>query len=138
MKTSSAKAKGREGQKEIVRKLINHGYPPGGIFWRSMGAQGSDIFFDEGVGEKIPFALEVKRVERLDLNKAISQAKATAEREDMHWAVVHRRNREPDWKITLDFDTFIEILKNSDIRRPKIERRKHVTKKDEKNYKEND
>lgn len=54
--------------------------------------------------------IECKRVERLNLSEAMAQAERDAKDGEMA-AVFHRKNGER-WRVTLDFDDFMQLYKN--------------------------
>lgn len=90
----SSQRKGADGERELAEILRENGYPieRGGSFTYGkvpdlMGLPGIHI--------------EVKRVERLNLNEAMRQAIRDSKRfEDGNPAVFHRRNRE-QWLVTM-------------------------------------
>lgn len=63
---------------------------------------------DADVISSLPVHWEVKRTERLNLDKAISQAKKDSNGKD--WAVAHRKNK-GDWVIVCDAKLFIDLYK---------------------------
>lgn len=57
--------------------------------------------------------VEVKRVERLNISKAMAQAVRDAEKfQDGAPTVFHRRNREP-WLVTMQLSDWLGLFKNS-------------------------
>jgi hypothetical protein len=97
----NSKRKGAEGERELARKLKEYGYNTR-RGQQYCGANGdADI-----VG--LPYIhIECKRVEALNVSKAMSQAKADA-RENEIPAVFHRRNKEK-WLVTMELDDFMKI-----------------------------
>ena len=68
MKTSSAKAKGRNLQKWVRQKLIEMlDVHPEDIESRSMGAGGEDLIMARAARQKFPHSIECKNVERLNV-----------------------------------------------------------------------
>ena len=53
--------------------------------------------------------VEVKRVERLNIDNAIDQCLADKKEEDLG-IVAHRKNQRP-WLVTMEFDDFMEMYK---------------------------
>jgi len=53
--------------------------------------------------------VEVKRVERLNIDKAVEQMQRDKRDEELGM-VVHRKNRK-DWKVTMDLDEWMEVYK---------------------------
>ena len=56
------------------------------------------------------FHIEVKRVERLDLNAAMEQSIRDAAENEIP-VVFHRRDRDY-WKVTMRLDDFMRMVKN--------------------------
>ena len=99
----NSKKKGAEGERELSRKLREYGYD----CRRSVqycGANGdADLVGIPGLH------IECKRVERLNISDAMSQAISDA-REGEIPVVMHRKNHE-GWLVTLSLDSFIELYK---------------------------
>ena len=99
----NSKDKGRRGEQELSRKLREYGYD----CRRSVqycGANGdADLVGIPGLH------IECKRVERLNISDAMSQAISDA-REGEIPVVMHRKNHE-GWLVTLSLDSFIELYK---------------------------
>lgn len=99
----NSKDKGRRGEQELSRKLREYGYD----CRRSVqycGANGdADLVGIPGLH------IECKRVERLNISDAMSQAISDA-REGETPVVMHRKNHE-GWLVTLSLDSFIELYK---------------------------
>lgn len=98
----NSKQKGKRGELEIVHFMKRFGFDAK----RSQqycGLQGdADV-----VG--VPFLhLEIKRTEKLNLDKAMEQSIRDA-REDEIPTVVHRKDRQP-WRITLSLESFMPIF----------------------------
>ena len=75
IKTSSAKAKGRNLQKWVREKLIEElNIHPEDIESRSMGAGGEDLIMARAAREKFPHSIECKNVEKLNVWDAYEQA----------------------------------------------------------------
>ena len=96
----NSKKKGCVGEREFAKKLKEYGFE----------ARRSQQFCGKG-GESadvlgLPFIhCEVKRVEHLNIDDALNQAKRDC-KEGRIPAVFHRKNR-TNWKVTLDFDDFM-------------------------------
>ena len=99
----NSKQKGARGERELASKLKEYGYKTR----RSVqycGANGdADVIGLEGIH------IEVKRVERLNIYDAISQAKAD-KRENELGAVFHRKDRS-EWLVTMTLEEWIELYK---------------------------
>ena len=98
--------KGKVGEREIARYLREHGFTEArrGQQFHG-GADSPDVVGLTG------FHIEVKRVERLDLNAAMDQSiRDSAPNETP--IVVHRRNNDY-WKVTMRLDDFMEVIRNA-------------------------
>ena len=99
----NSKKKGAEGERELSRKLREYGYD----CRRSVqycGANGdADVVGLPGIH------IEAKRVERLNLSNAISQAISDS-REGEIPVVMHRKNHE-SWLVTMHLEDWIELYK---------------------------
>ena len=110
MKTSSAKAKGRRLQNLIVGKLrraFRGIIPEDNIRAAIMGETGVDIKLSALARKYIPFAIESKNQEKINVWRAIAQAEAN--KKENKPAVVFTRNRAEVY-IVLRFDDFVELL----------------------------
>ena len=76
---------------------------------RAYGMWGADVVGMTG------FHIEVKRVERLDLNAAMEQSIRDAAENEIP-VVFHRRDRDY-WKVTMRLDDFMNVLRkeNADV-----------------------
>lgn len=107
MKPSSAKAKGRTGQKEVV-VLLNKYFPSlekDDIIWRSMGAPGEDIILSPVARKLFPFSIEVKRLGAIAALKYLDQAEANA---DEHTAIVFMKADRGKWVVLMDAEEFLK------------------------------
>lgn len=97
----NSKAKGKKGENELANLLKQFGYNTR----RSVqycGANGdADVVGIEGLH------IECKRVERLNIDEAMEQARRDA-REGEVPVVMHRKNRKK-WLVTMDLERFMEI-----------------------------
>lgn len=95
--------KGKVGEREIARYLREHGFTEArrGQQFHG-GADSPDVVGLTG------FHIEVKRVERLDLNAAMEQSIADSAADEIP-IVVHRRDRDY-WKVTMRLDDFMEVI----------------------------
>ncbi|MGA1753731.1 MAG: hypothetical protein ACO395_10350, partial [Pontimonas sp.] len=55
----------------------------------------------------LPFHVEVKRVEKLNLEAACDQARKDSA--GGQWIVLHRKNRKP-WLVTIDAEEFLKLV----------------------------
>lgn len=97
----NSKRKGAEGERELARKLKEYGYRT------RRGQQYCGANGDADVVGLPYIHIECKRVEALNVSKAMLQAKADA-RENEIPAVFHRKNNEK-WLVTLELDDFMKI-----------------------------
>ena len=109
----NAKRKGDAGELELLHLLEARGIPcrrnqQGPLAGYAGGAGNPDVL--AWIGGR-PLHVEVKRVERLDLHKAMEQAQNDA-RGSMLPAVAHRKNREP-WLITMCLFDFLALTSSS-------------------------
>ena len=95
--------KGKDGERELARLLTASGYE----CRRGQQYEGSsdspDVVGLPGIH------IECKRVERLNLDNAMSQAISECGAENKP-AVFHRKNHQP-WKVTMFFDDWIELYR---------------------------
>ena len=100
---TNSRRKGVVGEREIAKYLRDHGFTEArrGQQFKG-GADSPDVVGLTG------FHVEVKRVERLDLNAAMEQSiRDSAPNEKP--IVVHRRNNDY-WKVTMRLDDFMEVI----------------------------
>jgi Holliday junction resolvase len=100
----SSRNKGAQGERELAKLLsdklgldsIKRGY----VFCRE-----SDVIGLKGIH------IECKRVEKLNIENAMEQARNEAEkRKDGKPTLFHRRNRK-GWLVTMDLDDWIELYR---------------------------
>ena len=99
----NSRNKGKTGELEIASKLREHGYDC------RRGQQFSGINGDADVVGLPHVHLEIKRVERLNIEDAMSQSKRDA-REGEKPVVMHRKNR-CEWLVTMRLDDWMELYK---------------------------
>ena len=107
MKTSSAKAKGRNLQKKVreilIEKLDVH---PEDIESRSMGAGGEDLIMARAAREKFPYSIECKNQESLNIWKAYEQAtENSGDYEPV--CFIKRNNQKP--LVVVDAEYFVRL-----------------------------
>lgn len=104
MSKINSKNKGKAGELEVVKLFKSYGFKNA---MRSQQYSGANHDADViGVPE---LHIEVKRVERLNVDNAIEQCHRDKREEDLG-VVVHRKNNK-DWLVTMTFDEWIEIYK---------------------------
>lgn len=100
-----SKAKGSAGERELCAILTDAGFSAHRNDQRYVGGLGNPDISAEGLED---YHVEVKRVERLNINEAMQQAEADAAGRVP--VVVHRRSRRP-WLVTLRLSDWLEGVK---------------------------
>lgn len=99
----NSRDKGKRGELEAAHLLNKYGYDA------RRGQQFSGANGDADVVGLPGIHLEVKRVERLNINDALDQSVRDARDGELP-VVLHRMNR-TEWKITMRFADWMEIYK---------------------------
>ena len=100
----NSRRKGAVGEREIATYLREHGFTEARRGQQFHGGSDSpDVVGMTG------FHIEVKRVERLDLNAAMEQSIRDAAKNEIP-VVFHRRDRDY-WKVTMRLDDFMNMLR---------------------------
>ena len=97
----NSRNKGKRGELEAAHLLRDHGYDA------RRGQQFSGANGDADVVGLPGIHLEVKRVEKLNIESAVEQSIRDA-REGEKPAVLHRKNRKK-WLVTMPFEEWIEL-----------------------------
>ena len=97
----NSRTKGKRGELEAAKLLKKYGYDA------RRGQQFSGANGDADVVGLPGIHIEVKRVEKLNIENAVDQAIRDS-REDEKPAVLHRKNRRK-WLVTMPFDEWIEL-----------------------------
>ena len=100
----NSRNKGKRGELELAKKLREYGYDS------RRGQQYSGANGDADVVGLPGIHIECKRVEKLNIYDAISQAKHDAKAEEMP-VVVHRKNNS-EWLVTLPLDDWIKLYRD--------------------------
>lgn len=96
--------KGAAGERELANWLTEKG-------WKSSrGQQHAGGEESPDVKSELPFHIECKRVEKLNLADAVAQSMRDSGAKP--WSVFHRKNRQP-WLVTLDAGVFVDLVKTS-------------------------
>lgn len=103
----ASRDKGKRGERELAGKLREHGFDARRGVQYHGGPDSPDVTGLEGVH------IEVKRVERLSLYDALSQAKADAGLGEMP-VVMHRRNN-CEWVVIQPLEDWINLYKNGGL-----------------------
>lgn len=104
MKPSSAKAKGRNLQQLVVKK-IHEMFPTlqeGDVLSTSMGAGGVDIKLSPAARKLFPYSVECKNVESLNVWKAWAQCTTNLVKGTQPMLVIKKNRQEPLVVVTLD------------------------------------
>ena len=101
----NSRQKGARGELELAEKLREYGYET------RRGQQYSGANGDADVVGIPGIHIECKRVERLNIDEALSQAERDARDGEMP-VVMHRKNR-AEWKVTMLLDDFMRIWERS-------------------------
>lgn len=101
---TNSRAKGAKGERELARKLREYGYDC------RRGQQYSGANGDADVVGLDGIHIECKRVERLNIEDAVAQAKRDA-REGELPAVFHRKNNH-EWLVTMPLPDWMRMYKD--------------------------
>ena len=96
----NSKAKGAKGERELASKLREYGYNC------RRGQQYNGLEGEDVVGLDY-IHCEVKRVQALNLDEAMEQAKRDSKDNQMP-AVFHRKNNKK-WKVTMELNDWIKL-----------------------------
>lgn len=116
IKVSSAKAKGRSLQqrvRDIFRNIFKETLEDGDIESRQMGGSGTDIILSPLAKKYIPFDIECKNQESLNIYSVIGQAKLNT-KDGRTPLIVFKKNGLEMW-CAIPFDEFIKMKYNYDI-----------------------
>jgi Holliday junction resolvase len=99
--SASQKNKGKRGELELAHMLTDHGFPA----HRGQQYSGSPASPDV-VCPSLPFHIECKRAERINIYAALEQAEGDA---DGPALVAHRRNGKP-WLAVMRLSDLLELV----------------------------
>ena len=99
----NSRQKGARGERELARKLKEYGYDC------RRGQQYCGANGDADVIGLPKIHIECKRVERLNIEDAMSQSKRDAKAVEIP-TVMHRKN-ECEWLVTMRLDDFIKLYR---------------------------
>lgn len=115
--TASAKAKGRNLQQWVCRKisdLIDIPYDQGDdqcdIHSREMGQAGVDIILRGEARKRFPFSVECKASESLNLKDTVDQVKANMYH-GTDWIIVHNKKAIKETLVILSWDAFEKLCR---------------------------
>lgn len=111
MKPRSAKAKGRVFQQRVRDELLEAAphLKPDDVRSTSMGAPGEDILLSPLARKMYPYSIECKNVEKLNIWKAIDQAREHSEYPPL---VAFKKNGEVPY-VALSLKEFLALHRNS-------------------------
>lgn len=104
---TNSKQKGARGERELSSKLKEYGYNT------RRGQQYCGANGDADVIGLAGIHIECKRVERLNIYDAISQAKSDAKEGELP-TVFHRKDRS-EWLVTMTFDDWMKLYKEYEV-----------------------
>lgn len=104
----NGKQKGSAGERELAAKLREYGFSAR----RTQQFCGAAGDADISCTELKQFHIECKRVEKLNIDKAMDQALRDCK--DNTPICVHRRNKKP-WLVTMYLEDWIELLKSNPL-----------------------
>lgn len=106
----NSKAKGSAGERELAHFLRDHGWHDARRTAQYCGKTGdaADIVGLPGIH------VECKRVEHLNIDDALAQAKRDSAGSDRLPAVFHRKNN-TRWKVTMDIEDWLQIYQEYGI-----------------------
>ena len=112
MKTSSAKAKGRNLQKWVVSKLIEHlQLDEEDLESRPMGSSGEDIIMGKLSRQRFPYSVECKNQEKVNVWSAYEQAESNSG--DYEPVVFIKRNNQKPL-VVVDAEYFVRLHERMD------------------------
>lgn len=103
----NSRRKGKEGELELSKKLKDHG------FECRRGQQYCGANGDADVIGLPGIHIECKRVESLNIYKAMEQAKNDAS--DLELPTVFHRKNNKRWLVTMEFDDWIKLYKEANL-----------------------
>ena len=103
-----SREKGKAGERELAKKLREYGYST------RRGQQYCGASGDADVVGLPGIHIECKRVERLNIDLAMAQAKHDAR--DGHYPVVFHRKNNKSWLVTMQLDDWINLYREWEAR----------------------
>ena len=111
MKTASSKAKGRRLQNKIRDLLIEHfsdELEDDDIRCAIMGESGEDLKLSPAARKLIPYSIECKNQEKLNIWSALEQAEDNSKESTP--VLIFKRNRSKTYAV-IEFKEFVELIK---------------------------
>lgn len=118
MKTSSAKAKGRNLQKHVVSQILSsfNSLSKDDVSSRSMGAGGEDILLSQAARSLLPVSFECKSHAKYAVYKDYEQAKANA---SSHEPILVIKQNKSQPLALMDLEFFLRIMyENQEAKKP--------------------
>lgn len=103
VKKINSREKGKAGEREFAALCRKHGFENARRGQQFSGIEGKDVVGLDGIH------IEVKRVERLNIEQALQQAERDKKEGEIP-IVAHRRNRE-EWKVTMKAKDWFELYR---------------------------
>lgn len=103
VKKINSREKGKAGEREFAALCRKHGFENARRGQQYNGLDGKDVVGLDGIH------IEVKRVERLNIEQALQQAERDKKEGEIS-IVAHRRNRE-SWKITMRAEDWFKLYR---------------------------
>ena len=110
MKTRSAKNKGKRLQnniRDILLETFKEQLEPDDIKSTTMGESGEDIQLSPAARKLIPYAIECKNQEKLNIWESLKQAESNSEKGKP--VLIFKRNRSKTYAV-LEIQDFIELI----------------------------
>ncbi len=110
MRPESCKAKGRRLQQLVVADLLEM-FPhltPDDVRSTSMGAGGEDVQLSSQARRSIPFSIECKNQEKLNVWNAMDQAQANAPEGSTPIVIMKKNNSKP--QVVISWEAFKDII----------------------------
>ena len=111
MKTRSAKNKGKRLQnniRDILLETFKEQLEPDDIKSTTMGESGEDIQLSPAARKLIPYAIECKNQEKINIWESLKQAESNSEKGKP--VLIFKRNRSKTYAV-LEIQDFIDLIK---------------------------
>ena len=111
MKTRSAKNKGKRLQnsvRDILLESFKEQLEPDDIKSTTMGESGEDIQLSPAARKLIPYAIECKNQEKINIWESLKQAESNSEKGKP--VLIFKRNRSKTYAV-LEIQDFIDLIK---------------------------
>ena len=109
MKPRSAKAKGRRLQDKVAKDIVDtFSIPEESVRGAIMGESGTDIKIDYSLRQTIPYSIECKNQERVNVWGAIKQSESNCKEGTTPIVIIKKNNVQP-W-VLVPWDHFLELI----------------------------